>query len=150
MLQLRVRTEGTTLVFVDPDGDEHVCDHPEDVWGLLQDLCGQVQEKAQALAVPSSRRQARRERAKAARAAQGAPEPKQGDASLARREKAQVAKPQPAPRRQARPPEPESEPVDPLDRFVGRLGAAIFTKSGEVSSTSKWGRGGRQSRPKGT
>lgn len=44
MLKLSVKKTRKGLLFVDPDGDKHFAENPQEAWHLLHDLAGQEAE----------------------------------------------------------------------------------------------------------
>jgi len=175
-LNVEVEADRGVLVFTDPDGTEHVCRSPEEAWDLLEDLALQVQETArqrrprrgsqtQAIAVAAkpepeaaeeslrgghrSRRAAVEARRKAAREAQAAAS---GSAALVRAEHNKVARHQEPHYPEVvdeQEPAPEEE-HGAFERGFAKVAHALIKKGGDISKTSRFGRGGRFGRPKGT
>jgi hypothetical protein len=166
-LRVEVLAQRGVLVFTDPDGAEHVVRSPDEAWDLLEDLALQVQEQAAREPAPSGpnalatveqkprRHRSRRAAVEAERAAKR--ERERGEAGgesngLARVERNEVARPAQS-SEQAQEvvlTEQPQEEYGMFERGFAKVAHAVIKKSGEVSKTSRWGRGGRFSRPDGT
>lgn len=154
-LKFSVRMEGMDMVFTDPDGDEHVCGDPGDVWELLFDFTGQVLEKSLATTTAKTangRQKSRkdrvmedRERERKARGQARGPESDQDNQLARQAESTSVQRHTPEPESAPEPEPAEGEQPDFFARAFGKIGEVVVRKSGDVSRGSKWGRGGRVS-----
>jgi hypothetical protein len=161
-LKVEVTSERGALVFVDPDGARHVCQTPEDAWELLEDLALQVQEGGAELAKkkPEAEPKRRRSRRKVAQDRRAAESGHQSEAKtaanpegLAHVEVGAVSRSRPNHEPPPSAEEPTDEPEEEFgawERGFARIAHGVIKKGGEISSTSKFGRGGRFGRPKGT
>lgn len=166
-LTVEVLARRGVLVFTDPDGSEHVCRSPDEAWDLLEDLALQVQEQPKGQPEPATygtlakveqkprRHRSRKAEVEAKRAAarEGVRAGSGGESNgLAKVENTQVAQAGSDGAREAvtelREDAPEEH--DMFSRGFAKVAHAMIKKSGEVSKTSRWGRGGRFSRPDGT
>ncbi len=157
-LKVDVASERGALVFTDPDGDRHVCRTPDEAWELLEDLALQVQEGGAELAKTPEpepkRKRSRRQAARDRRAAEAGQRPEaQSPDGLAHVEVGTVSRSRPnhEPPSSVEPPTDEpAEEFGAWERGFARIAHGVIKKGGEISSTSKFGRGGRFGRPKGT
>ncbi len=160
-LKVAVASERGALVFTDPDGDQHLCRTPQEAWDLLEDLALQVQESGSSLEKTETEpvRKRKRSRRQAARERRATESGKTTEAEtvasadgLAHVEVGSVTRSRPnrEPPPSAPTPEEPAEEFGAWERGFARIAHGVIKKTGDISATSKFGRGGRFGRPKGT